>query len=240
MRRSTATRLWKVSDGNGTVYTFDSPTTAGLAASTDLGALKASNSLPRGQEALPGGAGGLQAAAFRVPCRLRGGVDRRRGVGPSNPPAATTTAVACPLGTEAVTFAPGLKLAVPPPVPLNPSVPLGASGALAACVSLDLHHTSGTITFTGSGPLTCPGGNSTGSGRVTWSDPGTTPSDFTLTGGGGTPRRRDRPAPVRQCGGRPSGARRTDRRLAHHRAPRRASPPFHARFTRCSARVSVR
>ncbi|MFI8086590.1 hypothetical protein ACIF6L_38100 [Kitasatospora sp. NPDC086009] len=78
---------------------------------------------------------------------------------PATLPAATTTAVACPLGTEAVTFTPRLKLAVPPPAPLDPSVSLSASGALAACVSLDLHHTSGTIMFTGSGPLTCLGGN---------------------------------------------------------------------------------
>ncbi|MGW6832136.1 RICIN domain-containing protein [Streptomyces sp. NPDC054949] len=38
-----STKLWKVSDGNGTVYTFDSPTKTDLAAGADLGTLKASN-----------------------------------------------------------------------------------------------------------------------------------------------------------------------------------------------------
>ncbi|MFD5513615.1 RICIN domain-containing protein [Streptomyces sp. NPDC127051] len=38
-----STKLWKVSDGNGTVYTFDSPTKTDLGASADLGTLKASN-----------------------------------------------------------------------------------------------------------------------------------------------------------------------------------------------------
>ncbi|MEV0986843.1 hypothetical protein [Streptomyces sp. NPDC049949] len=38
-----STKLWKVSDGNGTAYTFDSPPKTDLAASADLGTLKASN-----------------------------------------------------------------------------------------------------------------------------------------------------------------------------------------------------
>ncbi|WP_457033333.1 RICIN domain-containing protein [Kitasatospora sp. P5_F3] len=38
-----STKLWKVSDGNGAVYTFDSPTRTDLAASADLGTLKATN-----------------------------------------------------------------------------------------------------------------------------------------------------------------------------------------------------
>ncbi|WP_405016219.1 ricin-type beta-trefoil lectin domain protein [Kitasatospora sp. NBC_00070] len=38
-----STKLWKVSDGNGAVYTFDSPTRSDLAASADLGTLKASS-----------------------------------------------------------------------------------------------------------------------------------------------------------------------------------------------------
>ncbi|MFD3741871.1 hypothetical protein ACFWVB_39490 [Streptomyces microflavus] len=100
------------------------------------------------------------------------------------PPAtAATSLVTCPLGTETITYTPGLRLPALPPAPPNPSVSLNASGTLGACVSLDLQHTSGTITFTGAGPLTCLGGNSSGSGRVTWSNPGTTPSDFTFTGG---------------------------------------------------------
>lgn len=102
----------------------------------------------------------------------------------ASPPAAATTAlVTCPLGTESITYTPGLKLPALPPAPPNPSVSLSSTGTLAACVSLDLHHTSGTITFSGGGPLTCLGGNSSGSGRVTWANPGTTPSDFAFTGG---------------------------------------------------------
>ncbi|WP_097932160.1 MULTISPECIES: hypothetical protein [unclassified Streptomyces] len=104
-------------------------------------------------------------------------------LGVAQPATAATALVTCPLGTETITYTPGLKLPAVPPAPPNPTVSLSASGTLATCVSLDLQHTSGTITFTGAGPLTCLGGNSSGSGRVTWSNPGTTPSDFTFTGG---------------------------------------------------------
>lgn len=98
-------------------------------------------------------------------------------------PAAAADLVSCPLGTEAITYTPGLRLPAIPPAPPNPPVSLAATGTLVSCVSADQNHTSGTITFAGAGPLTCLGGNSTGTGQVTWSDPGTTPSSFSFSGG---------------------------------------------------------
>ncbi|MFF0497836.1 hypothetical protein ACFYU5_15615 [Nocardia aobensis] len=85
--------------------------------------------------------------------------------------------VSCPLGSQTTTYNPGLHLTAPPG-----DVHLHSTGNLGACVSTDLQHTGGTYSVDGSGPLTCTGGNSSGSGTVNWADPTTHPSRFTFTG----------------------------------------------------------
>ncbi|MFF6824784.1 hypothetical protein [Streptomyces longwoodensis] len=83
--------------------------------------------------------------------------------------------VSCPLGVQSTTYTPGLTFTTP-----APDVTVSSSGTLGACASTDLDHTAATYQFKGSGNLNCLGGNSTGTGKITWADPGTTPSRFTF------------------------------------------------------------
>lgn len=92
-------------------------------------------------------------------------------------PAAEDGLVSCPLGVQNTSYTPGLTLTTP-----APHVEVDSSGTLGPCVSTDLGHTGGTYEFEGSGDLNCLGGGSAGTGRITWSDPGTVPSRFTYTG----------------------------------------------------------
>jgi hypothetical protein len=87
--------------------------------------------------------------------------------------AADDGVVSCPLGTQSSTYSPGLTYATPPP-----EVDVEVSGTLGLCVSTDLNHTAGTYEFEGSGDLNCLAGSSAGIGRITWANPGTTPSRF--------------------------------------------------------------
>ncbi|MFD7919978.1 hypothetical protein ACFV3R_12215 [Streptomyces sp. NPDC059740] len=99
--------------------------------------------------------------------------------GPAPEAAAAAQLVTCPVGTETTTYSPGLRL----PQAGQPNVHLQAQGSVGPCVSLDLRHTGGQVVINGSGPLNCLGGNSSGTGRLTWANPGTHPSLFTFTGG---------------------------------------------------------
>ena len=95
--------------------------------------------------------------------------------------AARTTAslVTCPVGTQTTAYSPGLKLPATPPA----TVSLSTGGSLGPCVSLDLNHTGASFSLTGSGQLSCLGGNSSGTGRLDWVNPGTSDSYFDFTGG---------------------------------------------------------
>ncbi|MFI7386398.1 hypothetical protein [Streptomyces sp. NPDC049813] len=95
------------------------------------------------------------------------------------PAHASIDLVTCPVGTETTTYSPGLKYPATP----APNVSLHATGTVGPCVSLDLHHTSGSVSFTGSGPLNCLGGNSSGTGALNWTDAGAATTHFTFTGG---------------------------------------------------------
>ncbi|MFJ6699554.1 hypothetical protein ACIQM4_26260 [Streptomyces sp. NPDC091272] len=92
---------------------------------------------------------------------------------------ASVDLVTCPLGTETISYSPGLKYPSTP----APNVSLSATGTVGPCVSLDLNHTAGAVTFNGSGPLNCLGGNSSGTGKIDWVNAGTTDSKFNFTGG---------------------------------------------------------
>jgi hypothetical protein len=98
--------------------------------------------------------------------------------GPASASSGTTAAdlVSCPLGVQNTTYSPGLNLFSP-----APQVDVDSTGTLGPCVSSDLGHTAGTYHFTGSGDLNCLGGGSAGTGTITWSNPGTSPSHFTFT-----------------------------------------------------------
>ncbi|MEU6105933.1 hypothetical protein, partial [Streptomyces flaveolus] len=90
--------------------------------------------------------------------------------------AAADGLVSCPLGVQNTSYTPGLTFTAP-----APHVDVDSTGTLGPCVSLDLQHTAGTYHFTGSGNLNCLGGSSAGSGKIVWTNPGTTPSRFTFT-----------------------------------------------------------
>ncbi|MFI2644303.1 hypothetical protein [Streptomyces sp. NPDC018610] len=61
---------------------------------------------------------------------------------------------------------------------------LVVAAALAACAALPATSAAARPAVDlVSCPLNCLGGDSTGTGKVTWSNPGTTPSRFTFTGG---------------------------------------------------------
>ncbi|WP_436960552.1 hypothetical protein [Streptomyces sp. SudanB182_2057] len=91
---------------------------------------------------------------------------------PSAPEGATAL-LECP-GYETTSYNPGLTL--------NPrQVSLSASGAIGPCVGQPLDHTNGTITFTGTGQLSCVGGNSAGSGRINWKNDQTSSTTFDYT-----------------------------------------------------------
>ncbi|HWU05975.1 MAG TPA: hypothetical protein VN520_06210 [Streptomyces sp.] len=79
----------------------------------------------------------------------------------------------CP-GYETSTYQPGLTL-----VPRQ--VALSASGAIGPCVGLPLGHTTGTVTFTGNGLLSCVWEEAQGGGRIDWTNPGNSSSSFTFT-----------------------------------------------------------
>jgi hypothetical protein len=83
--------------------------------------------------------------------------------------------VTCPAGVQSTTYNPGLKYA--PPAPTSVS----STGTLAGCLSTDGNHTAASYSFNGSGSLNCLTGSSSGTGTIDWSDPGTTPSQFTYT-----------------------------------------------------------
>lgn len=95
------------------------------------------------------------------------------------PAQAAVDLVTCPLGTESTTYSPGLKYPTTP----APNVSFNATGTVGPCVSLDLNHTSGAVSFTGSGPLNCLGGNSSGTGAIDWANAGAATTHFAFTGG---------------------------------------------------------
>ncbi|MGW2477732.1 hypothetical protein [Streptomyces sp. NPDC001665] len=80
---------------------------------------------------------------------------------PADPP--STSITQC-LGTEAITYTPGLTLT-------SQQVALDASGTLGPCVTTaGTHFSGGQITFSGSGSLSCSiGGSSAGSAHIVWS-----------------------------------------------------------------------
>ncbi|MFH9657998.1 hypothetical protein ACH4NF_30310 [Streptomyces sp. NPDC017248] len=88
-------------------------------------------------------------------------------------PAGTQALLDCP-GYETSTYQPGLTL-----VPRQ--VTLSASGAIGPCAGLPLGHTTGTVTFTGSGLLSCVWEEAQGGGRIDWTNPEGTSSTFTFT-----------------------------------------------------------
>ncbi|MFC9735980.1 hypothetical protein ACFWGM_35000 [Streptomyces roseolus] len=77
----------------------------------------------------------------------------------------TPASITC-LGTEAITYTPGLQF-----TPRN--VTLQADGTLGPCVPLPNvgNFSSGSITFQGSGSLSCSiGGNSSGTANIAWNN----------------------------------------------------------------------
>ncbi|MFH8624122.1 hypothetical protein ACH4A8_19865 [Streptomyces vietnamensis] len=94
-------------------------------------------------------------------------------------PAANAQSVSAALlctGYETATYQPGLTLT-------QRQTAVTATGAVGPCTGTDTQHTGGSISFQGEGQLSCTGGNSSGSGLITWSNPQTAASAFTFTGG---------------------------------------------------------
>lgn len=83
----------------------------------------------------------------------------------------------CP-GYETTSYKPGLTL-------FPQQVALSANGAIGPCLGLPPDHTNGTILFTGNGELSCTAGNSTGNGRINWTNDQTSSSTFDFTAGVG-------------------------------------------------------
>ncbi|MEU9592795.1 hypothetical protein ACGF7W_28570 [Streptomyces sp. NPDC048219] len=85
----------------------------------------------------------------------------------------TQALLTCP-GYETSTYQPGLTL-------LPRQTALSASGAVGPCVGLPLDHTSGTVSFTGQGLLSCVLEDAQGSGRIDWTNPQNSSSVFDFT-----------------------------------------------------------
>nr|BFD81212.1 hypothetical protein StreXyl84_06130 [Streptomyces sp. Xyl84] len=85
----------------------------------------------------------------------------------------TQAVLTCP-GYETSTYNPGLTL-------LPRQVALSASGAIGPCVGLPLDHTTGTVSFSGHGILSCVLEDAEGSGRIDWTNPRKSSSTFAFT-----------------------------------------------------------
>ncbi|MGW0602264.1 hypothetical protein ACWD11_34900 [Streptomyces sp. NPDC002776] len=108
---------------------------------------------------------GLTPTAQAAPAALAAGASQQAAL------------LECP-GYETTSYKPGLTL-------FPRQVALSADGAIGPCLGLPPDHTNGTILFTGNGELSCTTGNSTGNGRINWTNDQTSSSTFDFTAGVG-------------------------------------------------------
>ncbi|MGA4803470.1 hypothetical protein [Streptomyces lavendulocolor] len=91
------------------------------------------------------------------------------------PQAHAATALTCVAGAETTKYTPGLVL-------LPQQTHVSAEGVVGTCLGSPTTHTTGSITFSGDGQLSCVAGNSAGSGKIDWTNSGTGTSTFDWTG----------------------------------------------------------
>jgi hypothetical protein len=87
--------------------------------------------------------------------------------------------VECPTGYETNTYDPGLLLLA------SQNVTVDSIGTLGNCVDVIGNRATGEIDLTGSGQLTCLGGNASGTATVDWNPAGIPDTHFTWSGAAG-------------------------------------------------------
>ncbi|WP_043637048.1 hypothetical protein [Nonomuraea candida] len=108
-------------------------------------------------------AAGLALATTAVPAQAR----------------ADSLLVECPTGYETNTYDPGLLLLT------SRNVTLSSIGTIGNCVDVIGDRATGEIDLTGSGQLTCLGGNASGTATVDWNPAGIPDTHFSWSGAAG-------------------------------------------------------